>query len=219
MKKIQIFFLVFIVLFNACSKTEYNKDKKVPKPKDQVDLNVILRESTDFESLIQMFNLLTASEKYELWYEHLLDAKDQFFHEQDKVDMIDYLLSNMDSSIFIANSYENDVFTNYFVPIWIDSAKNFFSDLEIYDLTFDVTAEVIGEEETEEFMPPDDGPVNCFCHVGNTGYSCKKISIGFPSGITIQYGVCEQGHSSCNSSSLGCGFLWLQSCNGNHCSF
>lgn len=76
----------------------------------------------------------------------------------------------------------------------------------------------ISQKLTYRYSDDPPPPPDCFCHVGNFGYSCKKWSYGFPSGITVEYGLCESG-SSCGGSGAGCGLLWLESCYGGHCNF
>ena len=134
----------------------------------------------------------------------------------DKVSLINDLMANLEVSLFNNNSSKSDIFSNYFIPIWRKNAKNVFTEFELYDLAFEPSADPVGNVTAPPELPG--GIANCFCHVGESGFSCRKVSVGFPSGITITNGVCQLV-GDCTYSHPGCGWFWLSSCSGNHCNF
>ena len=221
MKKLLLVVLVAALI--SCSKQQAYETARADIPATPATM---LRESGSLDGQVQVYNLLTAPEKYKLWWDHLMKAKLQFqtARQYDKVALVEQLLSNIRVSLFSddpALQQESEIFMNYFVPLWNASAEQVFSEMELYDLVSDPTVEVIGERTAPPDMgevPVDGGPAPCFCHVGTKGYTCKKMTVGFPSGISWVIGVCEKV-GDCDPSRRGCGFLWLQSCNGNHCNY
>lgn len=181
------------------------------------------KAEVDFDTKIQKYNLLSPMEQFTIWKEHLIKAKKYYIKANDtvKANSINQLLSTLPESIFYTtDTTSRDIFLNYTIPTWRQTAELIFSQEEIYDIVFDPTKDNIGGEGgtlTGRAAPPA-STVDCFCHVGTSGFSCKKTSFGFPSGITIETGICET-QGDCTYSRRGCSWLWLSSCNGSHCSF
>lgn len=214
--------VLLIAAMVSCSKQQAFETARADNPAEQTAL---LKESGDFESVIQVYNLLTGPEQYKIWRDHLLKARLQFqaAYSYDKVALIDQLLANINLSLFMDDQASQDklaVFLNYFVPVWNSSAETVFSEMELYDLVSDPTVEVIGERTAPPDMgeEPSDKSAPCFCHVGEKGYKCRKMTVGFPSGVNWVMGICEKV-GDCDYSRRGCGFFWFSSCNGNHCNF
>ena len=212
--------LIFVsaIFLAGCSKNEKTEDVSSQASSLRVESVV---SSNDFQSRIQLFGLLTGQEKFTMWQKHLVKARAQFAAsgERRKIASIDQLLNNISVSMFDSQSSgQKDVFLNYFIPVWSGSAKNIFTDEELYDLTFNPGAQIIGRFADDEIGGGlEGGPANCFCHVGTSGFSCRRMTIGIPP--TITNGICERTAAECDASSNGCGWLWLQSCSGNHCQF
>ena len=204
-----------LVVITSCSKKDTQNDAAVLESNNQIEL---LKRTADFQAGVQVYNLMPAEARYKLWNDHLFMAKNQFTSsgQNGKAVLIDQLLNNIQRDVFAKNTKDADVFSNYFMPGWYQKAKLIFTNKELYDLLFDPAAESIGTL----VAPPDigDNLADCFCHVGTSGFSCRKTTVSFPGGVTIEEGICEQS-GDCNSSNLGCGWLWLYSCNGNHCNF
>lgn len=173
----------------------------------------------DFSSRIQKYGMLLPAERHQLWKDHWLKAKAQFTAagETAKVSLVDRLLNDLKLSVFedIGGSTA-DVYFTYTMPVWQQDARQVMSDQEIYDLGFNPSAEVIGRAVPS--VEESGGP-QCFCHVGMSGFTCRRVQVGFPSGITVTNGICERTAAYCEGSSLGCGWVWFQSCYGNHCNF
>lgn len=207
-----------IIMFAACSKTETMQNGLSPASDAKVG-SVI--STSDFQSRVQLFNLLTTKERFSLWHDHLVKAKKQFTNEGSpaKAASVEELLANLTEDVFDINSEASAVFSNYFIPRWNETAKAAFTPKELYDIGFNPGAAVIGRFADGEIGSIPDGGASCFCHVGTTGYSCRRITVSFPAGVTITNGICERNSAECTGSSTGCGLLWLQSCYGNHCQF
>jgi hypothetical protein len=217
MKSKQLVPIFFIAVLLGCSKSK-NAD-----PTEEKTLKIKIESviaSTSSEERIQMFNLLTAEEKYVLWKDHFQKAKAQFTasgHTQ-KISLIDDLLLNFTSSVFDDNSQAGDVFLNYFVPIWNNLAETAFTSQELYDISFNPAAVVIGNLVVQP--EDDDNPsptAGCFCHAGTSGFSCRKVIVSIPP--SIQNGICERSNADCTEKRRGCGWFWLSTCDGNHCQF
>ena len=214
--------ILLLITLASCSKGGLgDRPSTIPEP----DQYTVLKSTDDFQSRLQIYDLLSADEKFSLWNDHLIKARAQFVsaNQIDKVSMVDELSTNMSRNIFkegMQYSSSVDVFLNYFVPLWLRKARTVFNELEIYDLTFNPLVKVVGEREAPSEIGVGSGGTvpDCFCHVGVTGYSCRRISVGIPSGVVITNGMCEKS-GDCMYFRRGCGFLWLSSCNGNHCVF
>ncbi len=214
----RIIFVLVISGFISCSKQAENG---LPDQRAVADRSTSARAidaRSSYDERIQIYNLMKETERYNLWFNHLKNAKKQFTdnRETSKANLVAQLMEHLSVGIFASfSSTEKDVFLNYFIPSWLNNARTTFTSLEIYDLTFDPTSVSIGNRAS---LPPDEGSANCFCHVGNSGYSCTKVTVSFPWGVTVSNGMCE-GSVECRASMLGCGLLWLESCNGGHCNY
>lgn len=205
-----------LLVQTACNKAN-NTDDGLSDLSDN-SISSVLNDA-DFSSRVQKYSLLLPSEKYKLWRDYWLRAKAQFTasRETAKVNLVDRLLSGISASVFddISNT-ESDVYFNYTMPIWQQDARLVMTDQEIYDLGFNPSAEVVGKAVPS--VEDESGP-KCFCHVGMSGFTCRRVQFGFPSGVTITNGICERTAAYCEGSNWGCGWVWAQSCYGNHCNF
>lgn len=200
-----------MVLFIVISAFSCTKSDQIPiKPAEAALQNATTISS---DAVQQIYNQLSADEKFSYWDAHLRFCEDSLaagFPE--KASAIASLRGSLKTSIFEDESDAATVFLNYTLPVWLTNAEKVLTEVEIFELTMQ-----------NKFLPnvnivPEVDNAECFCHVGNKGYSCKKMELGFPSGVTITYGICE-APDPCEGSRRGCGFLWLQSCSGGHCNF
>jgi hypothetical protein len=222
MRKLNIGIISAIFLFlSSCNKKDKFDGTQSAIQEENSQPGHYTANNADFETDIIAYNLLSASECYDIWAGHLQKAKTQFTfkNESIKANMVDYLLNNLTESVFDDGSYTQTVFLNYFVPTWIDSAESIFTEVEFYDLTVEPYLDTIGVER--EISEPDGNNLyampKCFCHTGARGYSCTRVQIGFPTNIT--FGNCERTNADCRERARGCGFMWLSSCDGNHCQY
>lgn len=217
--KYKLVIMAAVIAIAGCSKKDTATPAASPSVDDQIEK---VRSARDFQSGVQMYNLLSKDARFKMWNDHLVKARQQFLSagQKSKVVLVDDALANLASNVFAEQSRDAEIFSNYFIPTWSAKAKKVFTDKEIYDLVFDPAADPIGTL----VAPPDIGggdqtPPSCFCHAGESGFSCRKITVNFPTGVTIVNGICENSSVVCNPSSTGCGWFWIYSCNGNHCNF
>lgn len=215
--KVKVLIFASILFFAGCSKGKIADETKSDESAVRVKS---VAATSEFQSRTQKFSLLTPAEKFQLWQGHILNAKAQFeaSGERRKVASIDQLLANLTVEVFDENSTgASDVFLNYFMPIWSSSAANIFTELEVYDITSNPAAQVIGRFAPEDIGGGlEGGGANCFCNVGTSGFSCRRITVSLPPSITN--GICERTAAICEER-RGCGWFWLNMCNGNHCQF
>lgn len=208
--------LAITVMLIACTKSSRNEEAA------QANSTAAIKEKiagAGFAARVQLFNMLNTQEKFNLWHAHLLQARNEYAvnGNTNALVKIDELLANLTPEVFEADSKASTVFSNYFMPQWNVSAQKFFSPEELYNICFDPAADIM------KLVAPDDvggggGQASCFCHVGASGFSCRKIQVGIPSGVTIVNGICERS-GECKGAGTGCGWFWLQSCYGDHCNF
>jgi hypothetical protein len=207
----------------SCSKQSFDvasgTSNQIQQTKE-LSVFIQLAKNSDFGSLVNMYNLLDSKSKYFFWSNHFLTASANTNTLQKKA-KIDELRTFLTPELFNESSRQAAIFTNYLIPAWAEKAKAIFSETELFQLLYENNQIKANLRKSANQAGNDEQKVeaDCFCHAGTSGYSCQKVTVGFPSGITIENGICEQSQISCNSSSEGCGFLWLQSCSGNHCQF
>lgn len=194
----------------SCTKSETNISPSSVESKKIA----VFKTTTDFSTQVQLFNLLSGKEKFQFWKENLANVQKLTSVKNNalKIALIQELSASISSEVFEEGSNQNIIFKNYTSAIWVKKAAQAFSKEELYDYFFDhqqIQTNLVGEPNVL---------ADCFCHVGNSGYSCKQTSVGFPSGVTIKHGMCEQP-TDCKESSSGCGLLWFESCNGGHCNY
>lgn len=222
MKKTKFFLLATITIILGCSKSDPQaisnptKQKPVIAKASHAAIEKF-KEERNLETSRQMYLGMSASERHQVWLDHFTDYKRNSNVSTDsrKMELIGDLEAALSTGIF-ENGVRNatDVFINYTLPKWTKKAEKVFSPIEIYDLMFENRV----TEPVTEIGSVGSPIAECFCHVGNNGYSCKLVKAGIPSGLEIINGVCEFT-VDCKSSRVGCGALWLSSCNGSHCNF
>lgn len=210
----RVLFILTVVSLIACSKPENSQTNRPLSVKKSLEIIKSSVRQGDVQSTIEAYSLLSAEEKYDLWYDHLSKAKSKYdsLANDSKSTLIDSLMKHLSISVFEDSSYDRDVFLNYYLPTWQEEATSLFSIGELYNITFNPDCDDVTQSPEPEYVLPSN--INCWCHAGQSGFSCTKY--GFPE--IIQTGVCER-QGDCNESSHGCGWLWLMSCNGNHCQF
>lgn len=211
--KTTAFPLILFLAFAACSKQTEVVTESTALQVEKV------RMAPDYDAARQMFRQLQPAAAAFLWVKHVNEYKNlnSIRKNPDKQAAIDALLTHIRAGIFVRNSKEAVIFLNYTFPAWLSLHGKRLSQRELYDLCFD-PLQLSSMEAGQEYELEDAANAPCFCHIGNSGYSCKKLSIGIPSGVTVEYGICESG-SDCAFKTIGCGVFWLESCNGSHCSF
>lgn len=176
-----------------------------------------------------IYRLFTETEKVKFWKMHFKLAlqKQSYTSNQSAVNLIHDLDNMINEEMFIDGSKANYLSKAYYMPLWLKKAESVLNKNQIGELVYtnyldEVKPEIIHPEQIKKQNTMlGSGPevvADCFCHVGETGFSCKRTDIGFPSGVTVKIGICEQAYA-CNSANSGCGWFWLSSCDGGHCNF
>lgn len=164
--------------------------------------------TSNFEIKKLIYSQLDPEDRYKIWINHFDNVIK--LNPPPKSTIILKLRSLINMGMFRENSEERLIFLNYEYPIWIKEAKAILTDQEIYNLVYEAT-------NTATVADGGNQPVECFCHVGNNGFSCKTYTIGFPT-MEMNIGLCVAG-ATCTGSKYGCGVLFLESCNGANCAF
>ncbi len=226
----KIFLIAAMIFVNSCKKDDVAsvKDNSAYLKKLELfkqELNPVVRK--------QMYTLFNPDEKLTFWKDHFLIAVNlpQFNTDERKVTLINLLKSSLTREAFNGNSEARNIALSYTIPAWQQKASGIFSQEELVDLLLynfqepaeppsDLQKRKLSFINTNDDTEPVDA-VGCYCHVGNTGYTCKKtvITVGIPTSVSISYGICEQASIACTPGSWGCGFLWFESCNGSHCNY
>ena len=210
--KSKLLFLLCIsfIMIYGCSK-ENTESGKLPDAKT-VALNA-LQNATSTDARTQIYLGMSAAERYALWKDHFSVWKDSpvLKNNPAKLQLVQELENSLNVEIFADSSEAQTVFLNYTFQNWLYFASQLFTDDELFELTMQNIVVPVQSNIVDNL--PD-----CFCHVGNTGYKCKKVSVGFPLVFQVDYGMCELA-TPCDASRLGCGAFWLESCNGAHCNF
>lgn len=209
----------------SCKKSATDLDNSA-SAEYLIKLNT-LRNETNQSSKKVIYTMFSSSDKLKFWQGHFLIASKQapFRKKEEKLFLISELASSIKREIFEGDTNAKDIFLNYTIPLWLERAEKVFSKEELTDLLLFNYQDLHQESNSIALITPkasyiaDEPPVDCFCHVGNVGYACKQLQIGFPSGITVVYGNCEEAERACSRSTRGCGLLWLESCNGSHCNY
>ena len=218
--------ILFILLFanTFCNKVGLNL-QTVNTRNYEILLSRVKNESNSQLQKLY-YATFTNEEKLKFWKDHFLIAisKKNYISNPDKIDLITELNNNLKKEIFDLNSDARNIFLTYIIPTWLKKSENIFSKEEVSELllyNYQVNSiEVLQDSgKIKNNALPDEPSVDCFCHVGNTGYTCKQLSMGFPSGVSIKYGVCEEASNKCKTTTFGCGILWAESCTGSHCNF
>lgn len=226
--KIKYFIYAIII-----ASTLMNCSKKVEtQTSEQTDFEIKLfkyqnEDNPGVRKII--YRLFTETEKVKFWKTHFKLAlqKESYASNEAAVSLIHDLDNMIKPEMFIDGSNANYISKAYFMPLWLKKAETVLDKNQIGELVYANFLDEIKpvtvkpEQIKKQITMLGSGPeivADCFCHVGETGFSCKRTDIGFPSGVTVKIGICEQAYA-CNSSNSGCGWFWLSSCDGGHCNF
>lgn len=201
MKQITIAALVIIFLFSSCSKNADSVDQI-----DESALKTVMSSKDDSQMRIA-YELLKPVEKQELWNRHI-----RYFIQSRELtsEQLSFVMEFKKQWI-VRNLFENNstVLINYTkaLPQIKEKAQSILGVPDAFALLIDLpsdrqyynnTAGIIQQrtnnvEETEELEGKNDckcSRTDSYCNVGN----CRD--------------------NGCTTSNLGCGTLWLFSCNG-----
>lgn len=226
------FVIAAVIFFSGCKKNDVASIKDSTGYLKKLEL---FKQEPDPVVRKQMYALFNPDEKLTFWQDHFSIAVNlpQFNTDERKVTLINQLRSTLTREAFNGNSEARNIALAYTIPAWQQTASGIFSREQMVDLllyNFQEPTEPPSEPQQRKlsFVNANDDDnsepteaAGCYCHVGNTGYSCKKtvITFGIPTSVSFSYGICEQASIACRTGSSGCGFLWFESCNGSHCNY
>ena len=219
--------LLVLIILTGCSK---NHDSK-SETENAYRLKVVKFQNQEDPGLKKMlYRLFSSEEKLMFWKEHIsISLQKESYKTNPKAIALIHELENMLSKeMFEDGSSANSISSAYFKPIWLKNAETVFTSKQIGELVYSnfldkqniikSNTTIARNAQTVIVKTPNfEKLVNCFCEVGETGFSCKKTEIGFPSGVTVTIGICERANP-CEEHS-GCGWFWAYDCNGGHCNF
>lgn len=218
--------LTISVLLLSCTK----KIETITPKQSEFEMKLLKFQNEDNPGVKKIiYRLFTAQDKVKFWKTHFnLALQNQpYLRSEIAKDLIQELNKMINPEMFIDGTNSNSLSKAYYMPVWLKKAELVLTKNQINELVFSNFLDIqkpttIGQDQIKKQVTKlGDGPeivADCFCHVGETGFSCKKTTIGFPSGVTVTIGICEQAYA-CNSSSSGCGWFWLSTCDGGHCNF
>jgi hypothetical protein len=232
MKNMKLFTIaITLIILISCNK-------KIEQVNSTIDPFMVKMEQYQMEenpsTKKMMYRLFSENEKARFWKSHFeIALKKEKFSKVGSQLLIKEIMNIVQPEIFIEGSNENNLSKAYYMPIWTSKAEKLLNNSEIAELVYfnywDLPQHIYNSNNKEiikrkiALLDPDaEKPVDCFCHVNQNGFSCRKteIDIGIPNtGFKIVEGKCEQAQVSCSQSDYGCGWLWGFSCNGSHCNF
>ncbi|MBK8141671.1 MAG: bacteriocin fulvocin C-related protein [Chitinophagaceae bacterium] len=224
--------ILSIILLISCQKSkDHNNSRKENKTNETE--NPIFTETEDLDRFygsekIEAYNAMSDSAKYLYWKNRLKEYIDSNYFNCDNTQLtaLTELIDTLSFEVYTDSSTRAAFVLNY-LEDWLTDNEALLDDHQVRfgDLLSDPESS-IDDQPQGKYAPFDigggeiEGTPKCICSLGSS-YTCRKVSVGFPSGVTVTYGVCESSaqHNTCNTSNYGCGFLGLWSCNGNHCQF
>lgn len=147
----------------------------------------------------ELYNSMTPQSRYNLWAEKLTSLRELVVFDSDQIERIDELDQRISYKEFDPTSEEYQIFMNDFMPAFNQKARMVFSVEQLYygfGSLDDYSAVAAGPQP-----PVIDRIKNCNCS--------KAVNL---CGTQV---ACA---GSCTNSEIGCGYLWLYSCNGR-CDF
>lgn len=184
-KRFNLVFLVFAI-FCSCQKSSLVPTKV--QEVQQLD-NVIAQRSAT--------SLLTSSEKADLWKNHL-QSEITKYGDDNKRSFISNVLSIIEPAMFDETTKHNFDGT---LAILNFKASKLFSQDESYFL-FNSLGKA-GVAINSASAPP----TGCTCNSSQINTCTAHWAGG--------YTYCQKGASSCKTSESGCGWFWLNQCNGD----
>ncbi len=222
MKKIKysILFFVVVIFGTACTKTD-----DMPTPIKPLENQIFekIRNCRSIDVRRSTFNTLSNLEKVAFWQQRLDKFTEENKLTSEQISLVKHVKTLIKPEYYVHGSPENIGFDLVVLPEIILSLQPYFSELEIYNMIFDIYPEtkITNSSDTEG----KDQPKLCICAIGSK-YTCGRIneiwlkgngskSVGPGVGVGIEYGECKG--RNCTTDSWGCGGLWTQECDGEKC--
>lgn len=136
---------------------------------------------------------------------------------------VDEIRQKIQPSIYDSASTDQVVFNALVIPEWLKKHENTMGRALIEEIFYFLEGpdekQVLNRNGRKKMAVAkyyDESAPPCICNL-RSSYTCRKQSFGFPSGITIEHGICTYNGQVCDRDKYGCGFMGLWSCNGNDC--
>jgi hypothetical protein len=155
----------------------------------------------DLSTQRSSYNLLSPDEKYQLWTKHLTD--ELFKHESQfaKKQIIQESLNFITPSLFTNDL--NPTIEKKLSEFHLKASKIFnHKELASIFMYFGNTSVEIANSSVESISK------DCGCNANGQPNVCTD---NFPGGMTY----CKKGKDACKTSEKGCGWFWLNTCNGD----
>lgn len=191
-----------LFFFFSCNKQDVNNEKLSMNE----DSNLKIAKAVSLISKVVRklaFSMLSSSEKYILWVQHLENAKNNPNLTRQQKQLIDEAKQFISISFFEGNkSTKNKSF-----DIWKYRVSQHFND----KLKASVFNEIANERR--DIYANNSGrptpPVNCGCHDASDFCSRLNYTVLFCS----HYFTCDTD-TDCLPEDSGCGWFWAESCDG-----
>lgn len=153
------------------------------------------------------FLALSSNEKYLVWIQHLADFKKNIRLSDGQLNSINFVISQLSPSTFQENTAENIRFKSIEPDIHL-RFRNLFGDaLSKTILNSLQNISYLNLKKSVSSITPDVAlPVDCGCSTKSDYCSCPDNVAPYHCPSCVAGG--------CNTSSAGCGTLWLYSCGG-----
>jgi hypothetical protein len=184
--KTKIFLFVFILLPGiSCQQADALTSRVNQSKIDNV-------KSLQGESQRLAYGMLNSSEKYFVWDQHLRDILNEVTLTQQQTALIHELKNLNSETLFRSTNANAQELTSNIIGSWLPKAEGHFSKDQIQIIAYKIHPNPKVTFYSQ--IPP------CGCHQ-DSAYSCGMFE------------YCKGGQL-CNPADDGCGFFWLQSCNG-----
>ena len=211
MKTYWLFIMAFILLVLSCRKnTDIKENVSLTSNGEKLLASINVLAQHEVKKVA--YSSLSDKDRFELWQAKLENEASKEIYSSEQKSIISELKNHLTVAIF-KNSDEKQVFNLTWLPNWVNRSKRVFNDLQIHNIAFTIGDIEASDINTKSLTSSgSEGDSGCICAL-NSNFTCPSFTIGWPPSAT--YGPCTlQG--SCISS-RGCGALWDQECDGNHC--
>lgn len=185
--------LTATIFFVACSK---RTDAPYVTEKNSSINQKIMNEVTSMPSTQAMknsYNLLSAGNKSEIWKQHLQNYLTDKSLSNFQKEIVGSFISVISPEIFMSRETGRAFLAKEEVAKLVYTSKKAFTINQIYNIFGKLGGETTSFEED-----PGSG---CTCNASSSFCSGQNVT-------------CINSMWQCTTSSSGCGWLWLQECNG-----
>jgi hypothetical protein len=215
MKQIRIILVMTVTfLIISCKKNNTNYGKEEEIGRHAID-------NLQGEEKQLGYNSMSSHEKYLYWSDRVNEYIKEHSFSVNQLFMLDQLSNSLNSLIF-TNQDQQEIYKNNFLNNWINQAVSLIGDYHLTGIGDLLSDPALDVDSNNKYEPDEEDPRPCICNL-NSDWTCRKrtVKLTIPPSYEIVWGICQnsQANIPCQSTSSGCGFLGLWSCNGNYCQF